>query len=176
MADIEYHDLAIRTEQWMRDIGAVWISKTETSGEIPRHMTVHEWAEQFDIALDDKGEPTWESGRVWQHVKLEMILDGIPIALHVARGHYIGEPGNQASNVIFNVAHAMARLQTAMSHLDAVKESGEWIDVLEKMKGKLIPERLLLLLDQTPGVIPERYAGVLGDELRLLMSGKDENE
>lgn len=168
--EVNYTELALRTKKWMKDIGAVWDSKTEISGDIPLHISVEEWAEEFEFPLDEHDRATVYTQRAWQHTKLEMIQMGIPIAVHEFRGHYIGEDGDQASNVVLNVHHALARLDRAMIHLEAIKTSGKWNTCLPKFKGRLLPVGLKALLDKTPKVVPEKYRGVPSDDLALLMN------
>ena len=168
--------LADRTVQWMKDIGAVWISRTEVCGEISKHITVREWAEHFDQPTNDDGVPTAWTYKLWGNLKMYMIAQGIPIARHPAIGHYLGESGNQVSNVILNVKTALALLQTSMAQLEMIRESGKAVDCLEKMKGRMLPDRLVNLLEQTTGVVPERYNGVPSDSLVLLLESGPEND
>lgn len=172
--ELNYREYAIKTKKWMIDIGAQWERGTDISGEIPKHITVTEWAIQFELPIEkETGNPTRWSQEQWQHVKLMMIQMGIPIAIHEFRGHYIGEDGDEISNAVFNLNQAMARLEKVNIHLEAMRLGGNWKDCHDKMAGRMIPKKLKRLLDTTPGVVPERYGGVPSKELALLMSSKD---
>jgi hypothetical protein len=172
---MDYTDLARQTEKWMKDIGATWIEKTEISGEIPKFVSVQEWAEYFDFPLDENtGEVTQFTQNAWQHTKLEMILLSIPISVKAFKGHYLGKEGDQASNIFENVSQSLARLQRSMIQLEAIVEAGDYETCRKMFKGKIVPDQLHKLLKETPGVVPEKYNGVPSDPLVKLLKKNNE--
>ena len=55
----------------------------------------------------------------WQDVKLRMIELGIPICCS-ARGHYLGDKGEQVTTIVRNYNHAHSRLKTSAKQLEAL--------------------------------------------------------
>lgn len=171
---VYYEDLAIRTFNWMMNEGAVRDKESKT-----RHtVTVEDWAKEFSIYLNDEGELTVQSHKEWQHVKIEMINQGKAIAVS-PRGHYLGSKGEQATNVIYNIIHGLARIGRAREQMEAIKDSGrdQYLAAREHMRGKINPERVIGLIEASRGVSPlPNYQFTTSDDLLLLVAETEEQE
>jgi hypothetical protein len=167
-----YKELAIRTYKWMEEVGAVHKEEEHT-----RHtVTVDEWAKNFGIYLNADGDPSLQSYGEWAHVKLEMIGLGFAIAIS-PRGHYIGEEGAQASNIIYHLIHALARIRSATLQMEKVKESGKYEAVRKQMRGRINPDKMLGLIEASRGVSTlGNYQFAASDDLLLLVAKTEENE
>lgn len=169
-----YLDLAIRTQNWMVALGAIHNNEKHT-----RHtITVDDWAKNFDIELNEEGNPTSTSHKEWQYVKLAMIEQGMAIAVSPG-GHYIGGPGEQATNIIYNIIHGLARVGRALAQLEAVKSSGRnhYITARTHMRGKINPDKIIGLIEASKGVstYPD-YQFSASDDLLLLVAEIEEKE
>lgn len=170
-----YQDLGIRTHNWMKEIGAVHNYEKGTRN----YMTIEDWAKQFDIELDEDGEVTISSYMEWQHVKLEMIEQGNAIAVTPMKGHYLGKNGEQASNVIYNIKYALARISRATDQLERIRISGRdhYIKSRKHMRGQINPENVIGLIKATKNVASlSQYTSIPSDELLLLISEVEEDE
>ncbi len=149
-----YESLAVDTYTWMKESG---YERTEEEKEYTSYggtlltVTVHIWAKQFAVYLDEEGEPTSKSFREWQHVKLAMIHQGMAISLS-SRGHYLGWAGEQATNIVYNIAHALARIGKATKQMEKVRESGKYLEVRKHFRGRIDPEKVIGLIEATKGV------------------------
>jgi hypothetical protein len=142
-----YKELAIQTYKWMENVGAVYDEEKHTR----RTVTVDDWAKNFAIYLKADGEPSQNSYQEWAHVKLEMIGLGYAIAISPT-GHYLGQEGEQATNIIYNIIHSLARIRRATLQLEKVKESGKYEAVRKQLRGKINPSKMMGLIEASKGV------------------------
>jgi len=165
-------ELAGLTKKWMEDIGAIHDEEKKKRG----YITVEEWAQQFLVELDEDGNPTWKTNEIWQHVKLQMIMDGEPIAITQAKGHFLGRPGEQATNIIRNVRQGLALIARATLQWENVKESGRYLEVREQMRGKFNPLPAIGLMKATKGVFPDFHPPPPTEDLILLIEGTEKQK
>jgi len=172
--DADVKEYARRTLDWMRKIKAVRDEEKMTLSTV----TVKEWAEEFQLPVDINGNLAWETVELWQHVKLQLILEGEAIAVN-QQGHYLGRNGEQASNIIRNITRAIALLRRSVTQWDGVRESGErhFLAVRKEMRGKINPQKAIGLIEASRGVstLPQ-YQISMEDNLLLLVDKVEKQE
>jgi len=104
-------------------------------------LTVEQWALNFGfVKTDDEGAGTddpRDMSDLWRAVKMEMIRQGYPVAVQEIRGHYIGEAGDEATNVLLQRNQIAGRSKTAKEYIEYFLTStdptrrGKFIEQLE---------------------------------------------
>ncbi len=172
--EVDVKEYARRTLDWMHEMNAVDDEEKHTRGTI----TVKKWADQFQLPVDEEGNITRETNELWQHVKLQLILEGEAIAVN-QRGHFIGRAGEQASNIIRNVRQAIALLRRSTEQWESVRISGEehFLAVRREMRGKLEPGKTIGLIEASKGVstLPQHQIP-LSNDLLLLVANTEKQE
>jgi len=124
----ELTELAYATRNLAMRRGAVEDQATGLHG----YFTVDEWCQAFNMGP-----------RHWKQVKRWMMMLGIPLAMDELHGHYIGEPGAQASLVISLAKRIHALTQTNTAILEAQQQDKSWPITRQNISAGLASSKLL---------------------------------
>lgn len=96
----------------------------DENGNINIFFSVAEWAkwagfvDEVDDGKGGKVEKVRQVNDLWQAVKKEMIRQGYHISVEPLHGHYIGDKGDEATNVLLQYYQILGRTKTAKEYLE----------------------------------------------------------
>jgi hypothetical protein len=88
------------------------------------------------VSVSEIAEDVGFSPRAWTRVRLEMLLQGIPVC-RVARGYRLGNPGEQASALLEEYRNAKALLTTISREIRAIGMSGQLPEAFQYTEAQL---------------------------------------